>query len=373
MAASSWMMEFGIDDLDTISRTRLEEEQGRNRQSPSPASSFSNSRRSPPPQTASSSSSSYYYSKEKSNKSKNKIEDIRFVPPPSEHGAYFCSQNLIDGSQHFERRHFFEHERMKSFGYRNQHQQHSSDDRSSIRRPSNNDTDYERNNSNYNLSYDDNHYHHQQQQPHSHQQPQSPRKYEQDDSYSYKHSPQRSSSYPISPSRHYDYTRRRLSARGGHSSPYSSYSTDSRQFTSSRRHLPIPPPPCHHQHSPSSSPNHASLRRHRRTSFSSTTSSTESTTTHMEIEVAPGIVMRLRGAKETKQALQDGFVLRCDCLACQESILCIATAEYVLCPTCRVINPVQDSIGTNEVDGGVGLGIAIKELSGSEQRQFLLK
>jgi len=78
----------------------------------------------------------------------------------------------------------------------------------------------------------------------------------------------------------------------------------------------------------------------------------------MEIEVSPGYYLRIRGAAETNRAIQQGRVRPTVCSCCTNQLYCIMVAEYVICPTCREISPVDfkhnNSLGQV---GGVGLGL----------------
>jgi hypothetical protein len=82
------------------------------------------------------------------------------------------------------------------------------------------------------------------------------------------------------------------------------------------------------------------------------------------IEVSPGHEARLRGAAETWQAIQQDFYLPCVCFDCEASLFCILDAWLVLCPHCRVLNPICHDNGdmAMDQDGGVGLGFTIETL-----------
>jgi hypothetical protein len=69
------------------------------------------------------------------------------------------------------------------------------------------------------------------------------------------------------------------------------------------------------------------------------------------VEIAPGLSVPLRGANETMRAMQtDNGITETTCVCCTARVRCIATAMYVICPTCRVVNHVP--LGK----WGVGLG-----------------
>jgi len=78
----------------------------------------------------------------------------------------------------------------------------------------------------------------------------------------------------------------------------------------------------------------------------------------LELEIHPGLFLPLRGAMETVEAIKEGFTTRLACLACTANIICIADSEYVLCPVCKVVNPIEFNSGSGT---GVGLGLQDEE------------
>ena len=76
------------------------------------------------------------------------------------------------------------------------------------------------------------------------------------------------------------------------------------------------------------------------------------------IEIAPGFMARLRGAKETLACIQDEFYFPTKCCACDIDLCCILDADYVICPYCRVVSPLNSI----PQDGGVALGFTVYEL-----------
>jgi hypothetical protein len=84
----------------------------------------------------------------------------------------------------------------------------------------------------------------------------------------------------------------------------------------------------------------------------------------MEIEVYPGYYLPIRGAAETDRAIQQGRVRPTVCSCCTSQLYCITVAEYVLCPTCREISPVDFNHNTSlgQQVGGVGLGLTPENL-----------
>lgn len=74
----------------------------------------------------------------------------------------------------------------------------------------------------------------------------------------------------------------------------------------------------------------------------------------LQIEIEPGFFAELRGAEETMAAIAVGHVASVECLCCCLALQCIADAEYVLCPDCKVVSPIFNGIPGR---GGVGLGL----------------
>jgi hypothetical protein len=82
----------------------------------------------------------------------------------------------------------------------------------------------------------------------------------------------------------------------------------------------------------------------------------------MEVEIMPGVFAPLRGSEETWRAIQAGNVEIVECVCCCNRIQCIADAEYILCPECRVVSPVGNRHRGSPTLGrqksrGVGLGL----------------
>ena len=88
----------------------------------------------------------------------------------------------------------------------------------------------------------------------------------------------------------------------------------------------------------------------------------------IRIEVAPGIELRLRGSKETWEAIKESRITVTSCCCCLTELHCIEDAELVVCPDCWVVSPVDQSIGgipievdSNESDPSVSLGVKIED------------
>jgi len=62
----------------------------------------------------------------------------------------------------------------------------------------------------------------------------------------------------------------------------------------------------------------------------------------IEVEIYPGVFEILRGAQETASAAERNFVVLRTCLVCTVKYCCIADAAFVICPTCLVVNPIDD-------------------------------
>jgi hypothetical protein len=101
---------------------------------------------------------------------------------------------------------------------------------------------------------------------------------------------------------------------------------------------------------PPSTPTHST-----NTTFSSTSSGANSDTM---IPVGPDQLVRLRGADETWQAIQQNNYQPCICLDCRAMLFCILDASFVLCPHCQVMSPLYDQECSDNPmrlwEGGVG-------------------
>jgi hypothetical protein len=78
------------------------------------------------------------------------------------------------------------------------------------------------------------------------------------------------------------------------------------------------------------------------------------------LEVSPGILARLRDAHETWTYLQRDFYLPASCKGCSVELTCIKNLDYVLCPTCRTVSPIDGPQETR--GGGLGLGFTVDDL-----------
>lgn len=75
------------------------------------------------------------------------------------------------------------------------------------------------------------------------------------------------------------------------------------------------------------------------------------------IEVFPGVEMPLRGSAETQTAISEGRIKTATCLDCTLGLSCIQDAEYILCPLCHCISPLELSSAEVAMGAfGVGLG-----------------
>ncbi|CAB9529907.1 expressed unknown protein [Seminavis robusta] len=85
----------------------------------------------------------------------------------------------------------------------------------------------------------------------------------------------------------------------------------------------------------------------------------------MQIEVSPGVSTRVRSVGETMTAIRNDFFVPVFCLGCALDLFCIADAQFVLCPACRVVSPVEAQLCTSKDDTkprGLGLGVRYENL-----------
>jgi hypothetical protein len=83
-----------------------------------------------------------------------------------------------------------------------------------------------------------------------------------------------------------------------------------------------------------------------------------SPSTPAEMEISPGVFAALRGSQETLSAIREGDCVNVNCFWCAAKLLCISDAEYVLCPDCKVLGPLD--LPRKGGVGGVGLGLRVE-------------
>jgi hypothetical protein len=98
-------------------------------------------------------------------------------------------------------------------------------------------------------------------------------------------------------------------------------------------------------------------------SVSAPTSSSFSTI----VEVWPGFSAPLRGSNESLMAVAHDYYTPLVCIGCTSRIHCIADAQFIICPICRFISPVdQDTFRgeplTVDMRWGIGLGFTQETL-----------
>ena len=81
----------------------------------------------------------------------------------------------------------------------------------------------------------------------------------------------------------------------------------------------------------------------------------------LKIEISAGVFARLRGARETFQAVEQDFYRPVTCQVCQADVCCIMNASYLLCPKCRSVSPVEGGCA-DIATGDVGLGFTLDDL-----------
>lgn len=65
------------------------------------------------------------------------------------------------------------------------------------------------------------------------------------------------------------------------------------------------------------------------------------------IEICPGVDLPLRGSLETQHAIARNFTVRVDCIHCTVQVSCIRDAEYILCPMCYCVSPLELSLNAS--------------------------
>lgn len=82
------------------------------------------------------------------------------------------------------------------------------------------------------------------------------------------------------------------------------------------------------------------------------------------VEISPGVHEPLRKADETVRAVRVDFYVPVSCFGCSQDIFCIADAKYVICPTCKVVSPIEEGALEGKVlrQHGLGLGFTCESL-----------
>lgn len=107
-----------------------------------------------------------------------------------------------------------------------------------------------------------------------------------------------------------------------------------------------PPPPQHHHHHPRQQP---PVRQQ------------QSKDTTIYVEIAPHVTARLRGARETWQCVKHDFFIPACCVSCRTNLFCIMDANFMICPVCKVVGPLQGGADQG-YNGGVGIGFTLTDL-----------
>lgn len=89
------------------------------------------------------------------------------------------------------------------------------------------------------------------------------------------------------------------------------------------------------------------------------------------VPIAPGVYARLRGADETWSCIERDFYVPTVCFACTLELCCIQDADYVICPVCKVVSPLEgqcdfdhpnETNNKTEEQQSVGLGFTMDDL-----------
>lgn len=97
------------------------------------------------------------------------------------------------------------------------------------------------------------------------------------------------------------------------------------------------------------------------------------------IPIAPGVTARLRGADETWSCIERDCYSPTVCLACSLELCCIQDADFVICPVCKVVSPLEEggfasdvaavstlegssSTSSSATEQSVGLGFTLDDL-----------
>ena len=104
--------------------------------------------------------------------------------------------------------------------------------------------------------------------------------------------------------------------------------------------------------------------------YSSTTSSSAGATT--TVDLGAGERAPLHGQEKTKQAIQDGTAVLCQCVNCQSWMQVTDNATLMFCPNCQVVSPVIIPEGNVDLEAAAQLS-ADQELAERLQREEYAK
>jgi hypothetical protein len=76
----------------------------------------------------------------------------------------------------------------------------------------------------------------------------------------------------------------------------------------------------------------------------------------------------LRSTDETVQAIARDDFVSATCFGCDADVFCINNAKFMICPHCRVVNPLLLDVGPEQAYG-VGLGFTHKTLLKHKKEQ----
>jgi hypothetical protein len=113
--------------------------------------------------------------------------------------------------------------------------------------------------------------------------------------------------------------------------------------------------------SPPSSPSHVPSAQPTLTTTAFSTTDDDAGDKKM-IEIAPGLSVRLRGSEESWEAVKEDRLTTTFCTSCSELLHCVQEAQFVLCPVCYVIMPLEASDFQSD-ETSVGLGMKDQDLN----------
>ncbi|CAB9496920.1 expressed unknown protein [Seminavis robusta] len=91
-----------------------------------------------------------------------------------------------------------------------------------------------------------------------------------------------------------------------------------------------------------------------------------------EMEIAPDFYVPFRGAKEVWDALDNGSTLECTCLECFIQLVCVGDCEHVVCPDCRMVNPVFEHPAGVTSPFGAGMGFKKEWITPQRRKSRML-
>ncbi|KAI2514324.1 hypothetical protein MHU86_217 [Fragilaria crotonensis] len=88
------------------------------------------------------------------------------------------------------------------------------------------------------------------------------------------------------------------------------------------------------------------------------------------IELCPGVDLPLRGSLETQHAISRNFTVRVECINCTLQVNCIRDAQYILCPMCYCVSPLELSFNASCISQNIDADTPLFETTGEDNQRY---